>query len=341
MENTIQHIDLINNYINKNLSTNEIKNFENRLKTDATLLSLYKEHLIFLEGLKRIDIKQSINKARKRYTRIKGLKRFGYSLTILTIIVIATILLLTIKNNIVQKNMPLNGCILKDIIDLKTKQPDAKVKPLEVLILEDSIPIPTLMLEKPIIKTKPKRRKLSEPTIHKNKLQNKQVSISVIEELEKETTSIYENRFITDNGFMFRDKEYSIENSDIAKESSKELSKWEIDLYCCAASFYDNPNKKSIITSIWLSIKSEDINTLKKGKYIFTNETITQRKSMTFSGTVKLESKQMNIVSGEFELDYNNKEITIVFTFKVNEEESISGKYTGSYKRYNQSKVKM
>ncbi|MCK0158108.1 hypothetical protein MWU65_13015 [Cellulophaga sp. F20128] len=343
MENTIQHIELINNYLRRTLTEKEFQNFENQLKTNPDLKSIYKEHLIFLEGLKRINLKQDIKKARKNYKMTKGLKLFGYSFIVVLIIVVAGILFLARQNEVIQENKNLEDNYLKDTITLNIKQAEIQAKETEVVIIENTVSVAGVKSEKSIIRTKPVEGKLNPTSIQTSKLQNKQVSGAEQEkeQAQKETIVVPEIETNIDNGFMFRDKKYTLENCDMANESSIELSKWEIDLYCCTSSFYDNPNNKSITTLLYLSIKSDDLNKLKKGKYIFTNKAITLRNSMTFSGSITIENDKMEIVGGEFTLDYDNNGMTIVFTFKVNEKEPISGKYTGRYNRILQPKPKM
>lgn len=77
MENYIQDIELINNYINKTLAKTEIQDFESRLETDSGFKTVYDEHLIFLEGLKRQSLKAEIRKAKQSYVKGKWLKFFG------------------------------------------------------------------------------------------------------------------------------------------------------------------------------------------------------------------------------------------------------------------------
>ena len=77
MENYIENIELINKYLNKELSEIEVKNFENRLKTDAFFKEDYEAHIVFLEGLKRQSLKGEIAKAKQTYVINKWFKFLG------------------------------------------------------------------------------------------------------------------------------------------------------------------------------------------------------------------------------------------------------------------------
>ena len=51
MEKHISQIELINQYIDKQLSETERLNFENQLESNPEFITLYQEQLIFIEGL--------------------------------------------------------------------------------------------------------------------------------------------------------------------------------------------------------------------------------------------------------------------------------------------------
>ncbi|WP_346881970.1 hypothetical protein [uncultured Algibacter sp.] len=86
MENNVQNIELINNYLNKTLSEEVLKVFENRLKTDEVFKTQFDEHVILIEGIKRQTLKIEIKKAKQFYTKNKWLKYFGFGALILLII---------------------------------------------------------------------------------------------------------------------------------------------------------------------------------------------------------------------------------------------------------------
>lgn len=96
MESYIQNIELINQYLNKSLSEEEVKNFENRLNTDSDFKKLYKEHIIFLEGLKRQALKVEIKSAKKYYTRKKWL---GYSGLISLVLMLLALVYFNVFNS--------------------------------------------------------------------------------------------------------------------------------------------------------------------------------------------------------------------------------------------------
>ncbi len=107
MEKNIQNIELINQFINGLLSINEIKDFENRLQTDVDFKAIYNEHVIFLEGIKRNQLKVEIQTARKSYVRTKWLKYIGISIgVILVASILYSILFKTDSPQIIQ---PINN----------------------------------------------------------------------------------------------------------------------------------------------------------------------------------------------------------------------------------------
>lgn len=83
MEN---HIEYINQYINEQLSETEQEAFNNQLKTDPAFNSLYQEQLVFLEGLKRTQLKAEITSAKSNYIKIKWLKNIGLPVIIIGVL---------------------------------------------------------------------------------------------------------------------------------------------------------------------------------------------------------------------------------------------------------------
>lgn len=119
MENNIKNIELINKYIDKLLSENEIKNFENRLKTDANFKEEYEAQALFLEGLKRQQLKSEIVKAKQTYIKVKWMKFFGVSFVALTILVIVYVLISNQSSTPVQNNNHELNKVLTDTVPAK------------------------------------------------------------------------------------------------------------------------------------------------------------------------------------------------------------------------------
>ncbi|WP_292948824.1 energy transducer TonB [Olleya sp. UBA1516] len=94
MENHTQHIDLINQYLNKELSNTEILAFENKLKTNAEFNAIYQEHLIALEGIKRTQLKAEIASAKTSYIKLKWIKIIGLISVVALVLILAYNLLL-------------------------------------------------------------------------------------------------------------------------------------------------------------------------------------------------------------------------------------------------------
>ncbi len=102
MENYIQNIEFINQYLNKSLSANESEIFLNTLKTDSYFNNLYEEHMVFMEGLKRQTIKAEIKRAKHYYTKMKWVKYIGIS-TAVVVTSILTYLFLVNNSGVVPK----------------------------------------------------------------------------------------------------------------------------------------------------------------------------------------------------------------------------------------------
>lgn len=100
MGNNIQNIELINKYLNKELSEKEISNFENLLKTDSNFNTLFDEHTTFLEGLKRQQLKTEIVKAKQTYIKVKWMKFLGISIVVL---MVSALMYINLKSDTTKK----------------------------------------------------------------------------------------------------------------------------------------------------------------------------------------------------------------------------------------------
>ncbi len=140
-----------------------------------------------------------------------------------------------------------------------------------------------------------------------------------------------------ENSFVYQSQKYGIDYCNLANESIGNLSKWEIDLFCCGnEDFYGSGSKASIQTLVYFNIKSNNREQLNKGTYTFTNEPVVNRKEMTFHGSITLGSniQELKITGGEFNIDYFQEQIIINFILKVNQGKRLSGYYRGPYKSF-------
>lgn len=99
MKSEIENIELINKYLNGKLSENEVNDFNNRLESDAEFKTFFEEHIIFLEGLKRLQLIGEIKKGKHIYVRNKWLKYFGLGSIIFVLIVLTSIYIFKSFNN--------------------------------------------------------------------------------------------------------------------------------------------------------------------------------------------------------------------------------------------------
>ncbi|TXG37060.1 energy transducer TonB [Seonamhaeicola maritimus] len=88
MEKHIQTIELINDYLNERLSEVEIQIFKNRLKADASFNKEFEDHVLFLEGMKRQQLKADVKKGKQVYIKYKWFKYFGFTSVIVVLVAI-------------------------------------------------------------------------------------------------------------------------------------------------------------------------------------------------------------------------------------------------------------
>ena len=91
METYNLHIELINQYLNNLLSEEVLLNFKKRLESDLEFKNIYQDHLIFLEGINRVALKQDITKAHQLYITNKWIK-----LSVISMVTIVAVTLLYI-----------------------------------------------------------------------------------------------------------------------------------------------------------------------------------------------------------------------------------------------------
>ena len=103
MEKHISQIELINQYIDKQLSATERLNFENQLESNPEFNTIYQEQLIFIEGLKRIQLKAEIASAKRSYIKTKWLKVSGLVIVTLGLLLLCYYLFFNQSNGENQK----------------------------------------------------------------------------------------------------------------------------------------------------------------------------------------------------------------------------------------------
>ncbi len=139
MEEYIQNIELINQFINDLLSENEIEDFENRLKSDSGFKTVYTEHIILLEGIKRSQLKVEIQAARKSYVQTKWLKIVGVSIGV--VLVSAILYSLFFRAETPPINQPTNNIevISDSVVTEKPIKPETEISEQVKEVTESSI----------------------------------------------------------------------------------------------------------------------------------------------------------------------------------------------------------
>ena len=131
METQNQYIALINDYLNNVLSKEARLDFESKLQNDTAFNTLYQEHLIFINGLKRLALKNDIQKAKQSYHIEQLLKISGVAILVISVFI--TVYSLVFNTSEIEKapNSESLKTIIIDSISNTSKSPT---------ILKDSIP---------------------------------------------------------------------------------------------------------------------------------------------------------------------------------------------------------
>ena len=113
METTIQHIELINQYLNNLLSGDAKTSFIQKLETDSEFNALYQEHLILVEGFERAALKQEIANAKQSYTTTKWIKISGIGIIVISTLVLLYTLINSTKSELEQPQREQKSTIIQ------------------------------------------------------------------------------------------------------------------------------------------------------------------------------------------------------------------------------------
>lgn len=113
MKTHTQYIELINDYLNNTLSQKAQTEFESKLQGDVEFNEIYQEHIIFLNGLNRIQIKDDILKAKRAYRTEQWLKISGISIIVIgALVMLYTLVFNSSDMEPTSKNSDFNTIIL-------------------------------------------------------------------------------------------------------------------------------------------------------------------------------------------------------------------------------------
>ncbi|WP_299337834.1 energy transducer TonB [uncultured Psychroserpens sp.] len=87
METYNQYIELINQYLSNLLSDESRIAFESKLENDPEFKTIYEEHMVFINGLQRVQVKADIQKGQRSYYTEKWVKISGFSILVLGLLV--------------------------------------------------------------------------------------------------------------------------------------------------------------------------------------------------------------------------------------------------------------
>ncbi|MBJ6368223.1 energy transducer TonB [Snuella sedimenti] len=138
MENHIKNIESIEAYLNKALTESESKTFKARLETDPEFKTFYNEHLSFLEGIKRVQLKAEIMKARQLCVQTKWIKNIGGAFVLIMVVVTAVLILnKTLKPNDERAKESRESLVL-DTLKVEGKPVEPSLKVSDTLVIETS-----------------------------------------------------------------------------------------------------------------------------------------------------------------------------------------------------------
>ncbi|WP_366140758.1 energy transducer TonB [uncultured Algibacter sp.] len=193
MENNIQNIELINAYLNKRLSEKEIQYFENRLKADFDFNILFNEHVTFLEGIKRQQLKVDIGKAKQSYIKSKWLKYLGFT-SGLIILIISVISNINSGESIIEIPNPIKSEVNNSVSILDSVVPNDSI---EEIVFKETIKTKQTKTKEVIVKKEITEVEIPKKSFQTFTINQKKDTTIICKEGTKLT--IKANSFITDN----------------------------------------------------------------------------------------------------------------------------------------------
>ncbi|MGJ8591338.1 MAG: hypothetical protein ACSHXF_02250 [Aquaticitalea sp.] len=140
METTLQHIELINQYLNNALSGEAKTSFIQKLETDSEFNALYQEHSILVEGINRTVLKGEITNAKQSYTTTKWVKIAGIGIIVISTLVLLYTLLNSSTSDIEQPQPAQNDTFIQfEKTDQNPENKTVLIDSVSTIVLLDSI----------------------------------------------------------------------------------------------------------------------------------------------------------------------------------------------------------
>ena len=132
MEMQNQYIELINDYLNNVLSKEARLDFESKLQNDPAFNALYQEHLVFINGLKRLALKNDIQKAKQSYHIERLLKISGVSILVISaFITVYSLVFNTSEMKLTPNSDTLNTIVIDSTSNSKTDIDSTEINAIE------------------------------------------------------------------------------------------------------------------------------------------------------------------------------------------------------------------
>ncbi|MDG5490566.1 energy transducer TonB [Psychroserpens sp. SPM9] len=147
METYNQHIAYINDYLNNLLSNEARQDFESKLQNDNEFHSLYEEHLVFINGLKRLEIKADILQGKRAYLTEKWLKIAGISIILIGVLVMVFTLVFKASEVEPTSNNENLNTIISDTVSTEKPASEIHIDASEEKKTTSTAEIPTSPLE--------------------------------------------------------------------------------------------------------------------------------------------------------------------------------------------------
>ncbi|MGE5426423.1 MAG: energy transducer TonB [Methylococcaceae bacterium] len=133
------------------------------------------------------------------------------------------------------------------------------------------------------------------------------------------------------NSIHLKNQTLKLDQSFLLFDSSKQPFTFELSLIGgnvdAKYNFDDTTKVKQLI---WFSLIPKDRFWLEDGEYKFSSSTLNSRPQMSFTGKVRIGSKEMDINGGDLMCKEDSGKINITFNLEV-EDDQIKGSYTGTF----------
>lgn len=136
------------------------------------------------------------------------------------------------------------------------------------------------------------------------------------------------------NSFRFDNQQLNLDHCFILFETKPQPHRFELNLVGgnvdTTYNFDDSTKVKQLV---WLSLIPKDRFWLEDGEYKFSPLSPASSPQMSFSGKVRIGSKEVNITGGDLVCKHDSGNINITFNLEVEKKDKIKGSYAGRFNK--------